>query len=121
MSSEADTVKISALAKFSSEHYTMIPLDISKGLVRLLFYDRQQSGRLHKHLTADEYFCILEGNGTITIGDGERLVGAGNLVKVPSGIPHQWKSGPERLVMLSVIVPTPSYQLADEATKSTQV
>lgn len=121
MSSEADIVKIDSLAKFSSEHYNMIPLDISKGLVRLLFYERQQSGRLHTHLKADEYFCVIEGNGTIAVGDEERQVGTGNIVKAPLGIPHRWRSGPERLIMLSVIIPTPSYQLADEATKAQPV
>jgi hypothetical protein len=44
-------------------------------------------------------------------------VESGSIIKAMAGLPHQWKNGSERLVLLSVLIPPSSYKFADEAAK----
>jgi mannose-6-phosphate isomerase-like protein (cupin superfamily) len=54
----------------------------------------QQPGtgpRLHRH-AYDEVFVVLEGEATFTLGDEQRVVGAGTAVLAPAGVPHRFVS-----------------------------
>ena len=110
-------VKVDLLATFSSDRYNNIPINGAKGLLRLLCFDPGQFVPLHKHPRGDEYFYVIKGKGKITIGKEEATAEPGCIVKAPAGVPHQWKNGPQRLMLISVLIPPQSYQLAEEATK----
>jgi quercetin dioxygenase-like cupin family protein len=59
---------------------------------------------LHRHPYA-EVFIVQDGEVTVTDGDNERVVGAGNVIVVPAGEPHGFKNdgdGPLRLLAISV-------------------
>lgn len=110
-------VNISQAAAFSREEYVRIPIDDSKGLLRLICLEPGQTVPLHEHPEGDEYFCVISGKGKITMGKEEEEVTSGQLIKACAGIQHQWRNGTQRLIILSVIIPTASYHLAEEATK----
>jgi quercetin dioxygenase-like cupin family protein len=69
---------------------------------------------LKKHLTpVDVLFYVLEGDGTVEIGDERSTVGAGTLIESPAKIPHKWINDGKGLLRILVIkTPRPS-----EATK----
>ncbi len=65
---------------------------------------------LLRHITpVDVFFYVLEGNGTVEIGDEAMVVGRDTLVESPAEIPHRWyNDSEETLRVLVVKVPRPS-------------
>jgi quercetin dioxygenase-like cupin family protein len=108
-------MKVGSLARFSSEKYCRVPIENTKGLLRLLCFERGQKVALHTHPKSDEYFLVVEGNGKITIDREEQDAKPGCILRVPAGLTHQWKNGTSRLILLSVLIPTSAYDLAYEA------
>jgi quercetin dioxygenase-like cupin family protein len=43
----------------------------------------------HVHPDCEEIVCVLEGEVTHTLGDQRTLLGAGDLIVVPRGVPHR--------------------------------
>lgn len=109
--------KVDLLATFSPDRYNKISINGAQGLLRLLCLEQKQSVPLHKHPNGDEYFYVIEGKGKIKIGKKEAEAESGCIVKAPAGVLHQWKNGPQRLILLSVVIPPQSYKVSDEATK----
>ncbi len=64
---------------------------------------------LKRHITpVDVFFYVLEGEGTVEIGDEAQRVGEDTLVESPARIPHRWvNDGPGDLRILVVKVPRP--------------
>jgi quercetin dioxygenase-like cupin family protein len=48
-----------------------------------------QSTRLHRH-DAEELIIVHAGRGTYTVGDTTVEAGPGDIVIIPSGVPHRW-------------------------------
>ncbi len=64
---------------------------------------------LKRHITpVDVFFYVLEGEGTVEIGEERRRVGKDTLVDSPARIPHRWANdGQGDLRILVVKVPRP--------------
>ena len=59
----------------------------------------------HDHVNETEYYWILSGSGIVTEADGEKEVGAGDLVVTGGGASHAIRnSGNETLVLLALII-----------------
>jgi quercetin dioxygenase-like cupin family protein len=112
-----EILKISSLTEFSPVKYVKVPLKNTKGLVRLLCFEPGQSVALHKHPEGDEIFYVLSGAAEFTIGEETARIEAGSFVKAPAETFHSWKNGPEKLILISVLIPPSSYELAERATK----
>jgi len=83
--------------------------------MRLLCFEPEQGVALHTHPNSDEFFFVVEGKGRITIeGEGQDAK-PGSIIRVPAGLAHRWNSEAQRLVLLSVLIPTPAYGFVDEA------
>jgi quercetin dioxygenase-like cupin family protein len=108
--------RVDLIARFTSNKYNKIPINGAKGLLRLLCFEPDQSVPLHRHPKADEYFFVIRGKGKVTLGSEETDVEPGCIIRAKACLPHQWKNGSERLVLLSVLIPLSSYKFADEAT-----
>jgi len=105
------------MATFSPHKYNKIPINGANGLLRLLCFEPDQRVPLHRHPKADEYFFVITGKGKVTVGSEETDVESGCIIKAPAGVTHQWKNGSERLVLLSILILSSSYKVADEAAK----
>lgn len=116
-SEKLEIVRVNSMATFSIDTYVKVPISGAKGLLRLLCFEPNQLVPLHKHLKADEYFFVIRGKGRVKIGSEETIVESGFIIRAPAGIAHQWRAHTERLILLSVMVPPSSYNLADEAMK----
>ncbi|MDI6873453.1 cupin domain-containing protein [Candidatus Solincola sp.] len=64
---------------------------------------------LKRHVTpVDVFFYVLEGEGTVEIGEERKRVGRDTLVESPARIPHRWvNDGEGDLRILVVKVPRP--------------
>ncbi|MGH8216402.1 MAG: cupin domain-containing protein [Rhodanobacteraceae bacterium] len=61
---------------------------------------------LHRHPTYDETFIICEGNYEFQVGEESLALAAGDMVFVPRGTPHSFKSiGPETGRQLNISSP----------------
>jgi quercetin dioxygenase-like cupin family protein len=109
--------RINLIATFTSNNYNKIPINGANGLLRLLCFEPGQSVPLHRHSKADEYFFVIRGKGKLVLGSKEIDAEPSCIIGAKAGVPHQWKNGSERLVLLSVLIPTSSYKFADEATR----
>jgi mannose-6-phosphate isomerase-like protein (cupin superfamily) len=47
-----------------------------------------QKTRLHKHRTSEELYFITSGQGLMTLGEQQFMVGEGDTVCIPAGTPH---------------------------------
>jgi quercetin dioxygenase-like cupin family protein len=70
---------------------------------------------LKKHSTpVDVFFYVLEGEGTVEIGDERATVGKDHLVESPARIPHRWineSAGVFRVLVVKVPKPTEETKL----------
>lgn len=66
--------------------------------------------RLKRHVTpVDVIFYVLEGRGTVEIGEERQKVAADTLIESPARIPHCWyNEGDEDLRFLVIKVPRPT-------------
>jgi uncharacterized cupin superfamily protein len=57
----------------------------------------------HCHAAEEELFVVLEGSGTVTLGEESAEVGRGSVVSRPAGtrIPHSFRAGDEGLAYLA--------------------
>lgn len=45
--------------------------------------------RLHRHRCVEELYYVLQGQGLMTVGGEEWVIGMGDTVLIPPGTPHQ--------------------------------
>lgn len=66
--------------------------------------------RLHRHITpVDVFFYVLEGEGTVEVGEEKMEVSADTVIDSPKDIPHCWyNTGEDVLRILVVKVPRPT-------------
>lgn len=83
---------------FDSEHVQVVEIKLGHG----------QS--LQKHITpVDVFFYVLEGHGTVVVGDEQVDVGPDMLIESPKGIPHTlFNEGDEPFRFLVVKTPAPT-------------
>jgi len=61
---------------------------------------------LHEHPKEEEFYYILCGKGTVTIGDEEREVKSGDALYIPAGMKHRIvNTGSEELRSVFVLSP----------------
>ena len=89
---------VDARKLFENPHATVVMITLQPG------------ESLKKHITpVDVVFYVLEGTGTVEIGDVHATVGKDNLVESPARIPHRWINESGSLFRVLVIkVPTPT-------------
>lgn len=73
-------------------------------------FEPGQQHQLHTHPGQDKLYYVLEGEGRVTIGETVERIAEGDLVLAKSDEPHALANpGPERLVVMAILAPPPSY------------
>jgi quercetin dioxygenase-like cupin family protein len=94
-------LEIEHLVEFSKDKRIRKKLGGSPNMItELLCYEPGQGTPIHHHPQQEEIFYIVEGSGTIVIGDEEAQVTRSSLYFVPPQTRHGITAGDERLVIL---------------------
>jgi len=73
-------------------------------------FEPGQEQKPHTHAKEDKVYYVLEGRGSFTVGDEERILGAGEIALAPAGQSHGVANrSQERLVTLVVVTPKPHH------------
>jgi quercetin dioxygenase-like cupin family protein len=90
--------KVDVRKLFDSEHAQIVHITLQPG------------EELKKHITpVDVTFYVLEGEGTVLVGDEEETVGPDTLIESPKDIVHTWYNRGEKTFRVLVIkTPSPS-------------
>jgi mannose-6-phosphate isomerase-like protein (cupin superfamily) len=71
-------------------------------------FEPGQAQDAHSHVGSDKVYFVLDGRGTVRVGDAEQDVGPGSAVLAPAGEPHGVANpGPARLRVLVFMAPPP--------------
>ena len=101
--------KVSSVAVFSADK--MGKSSIARGdslFAGLNSFEPGQEHAPHAHQGQDKLYLILEGSGTVQVGDKTELLSAGDAAFAPSGVVHSIRNpGPQRLVVMAVLAPPP--------------
>ena len=60
----------------------------------------QASTGLHYHLRADEFFYVISGSGTATLGNYNYVIEEGDIIFVPVGLDHEMTADRGPLILL---------------------
>jgi len=90
--------------EFSRAKQVRKKLIASEHLVaELVCYEPEQATVPHLHPRQDEIFHVIEGKGTIVVGEEEVRVSAGSVVYGPSGVRHGIRADAgDRLVLMFI-------------------
>ena len=95
-----DHLRIDEVIEFSREKRIRKKLRRSEKIItEILCYEPGQSTPMHQHPEQDEIFYVVEGTGTITVGEEQERVAANSLYFVPAQTPHGLTAD-SRLVLL---------------------
>lgn len=77
---------------------------------QLMYVTLNPGEKLKKHITpVDVIFYVIEGSGTVEIGDEKKEVFTGSFIDSPAKIPHCWyNEGDSILRVLVIKVPQPT-------------
>ena len=65
-----------------------------------------QTQPVHAHAGADQFYFVLSGEGSFSVGEEQQTANPGTVVIAPSGISHGVRNnGNERLTLLIAIAP----------------
>jgi len=67
---------------------------------------------LHRH-DCEELIIVHTGRGTYTVGDATVEVGAGEVVVIPSGVPHRWVNHTQEPLIHTAVFPTDRFALEE--------
>ena len=98
-----------SLATFSPQKMTKSTLAKGDSLFAgLNSFEAGQEHALHAHAGQDKLYFILEGSGTVQVGEETQLLAAGDAAFAPSGVMHSLRNpGPGRLVVMAILAPPP--------------
>ena len=69
-----------------------------------------QGTRLHRH-DSEELIIVHGGRGTYTVGDTTVEAGPGEVVVIPSGVPHRWVNDTQEPLVHTAVFPTDRFAL----------
>jgi mannose-6-phosphate isomerase-like protein (cupin superfamily) len=92
MTETADVISTETSGESIAAGVSLIQVDLAPG----------RGPALHRHPYA-EVFVVVEGEATFTLGEAERVVGAGEVVVAPAGVAHRFvNSGAGRLRQIDI-------------------
>ena len=78
-------------------------------LLGLNCFEAGQAHALHAHGGQDKTYIVVSGRGVYLREGSREPLGPGQAVVAPSGVPHGIENpGPERLLVLAIMAPSPA-------------
>ena len=102
-------VFLKAQEQFADEKFQKVNIfDSPRMFCDIYCFEPGQEQTLHSHEDNDKIYYVLEGVGTLTVGEESRQVEAGWAVLCPPGEDHGVvNTGADRLVLLVFMAPHP--------------
>jgi len=102
-------VFLKAQEQFAGEKFQKVNIfDSPRMFCDIYCFEPGQEQTLHSHEDNDKIYYVLEGVGTLTVGEESRQVEAGWAVLCPPGEDHGVvNTGADRLVLLVFMAPHP--------------
>ena len=102
-------VFLKAQEQFADEKFQKVNIfDSPRMFCDIYCFEPGQEQTLHSHEDNDKIYYVLEGVGTLTVGEESRQVEAGWAVRGPPGEDHgAVNTGGDRLVLLVFMAPHP--------------
>ena len=102
-------VNLKQQERFADEKFQKVNIfDSPRMFCDIYCFEPGQEQTLHSHEDNDKIYYVLEGAGTLTVGEESRQVGAGWAVLCPPGEDHGVvNTGDDRLVLLVFMAPHP--------------
>ncbi|MBI3988976.1 MAG: cupin domain-containing protein [candidate division NC10 bacterium] len=100
-------INTSKVIRFSEEKLTKVSLfRTDRFMVDLYCLKPGQVQKPHVHEGIDKVYYIVEGEGSFSVGDEERILGRGEAVLASAGQEHGLRNpGPDPLVILVLMAP----------------
>ena len=100
---------VSTLATFSPDG--MAKTTVARGdflFAGLNSFEPGQEHAPHAHHGQDKLYVVLQGRGTVQVGDETEILTPGDAAFAPSGIMHAIRNtGSDRLVVMAILSPPP--------------
>jgi mannose-6-phosphate isomerase-like protein (cupin superfamily) len=77
-------------------------IEAKEGAAGEVHYVEIQDAKLHYHQRTDEFYYVIDGEGTLVVDDEEIELHKGVVVYIPRGVKHKAKG---RLTVLTLCVP----------------
>ncbi len=89
-----DIKTVADLAAYSDEKMKKVSLFSTARVMNDLYcLEPGQKQKVHAHAGEDKLYYILEGSGSVTVGETESPISAGQIVIAPAGEPHGIANG----------------------------
>jgi quercetin dioxygenase-like cupin family protein len=97
-----EQAKINDLVEFSHDKRVRKRIFLSDDIVsEVVCYEPGQGTPVHHHPRQDEIFYVIEGRGTMSVGEEVIAVSASSTVFVPATVPHGFSAADDsRLVLM---------------------
>lgn len=102
-----DIKTLADLAAFQDEKMKKVGLFSTERVMSDLYcLEPGQKQKVHAHDGEDKIYYVLQGNGTVTVGEQEAPIGAGQIVLAPAGVAHGLSNGADgRMEVLVFMAP----------------
>ena len=113
-------VKISDLPKTDNPHGIEAKRVHENEHVQAVHITLKSGEKLIKHTTpVDVFFYVLEGTGTVEIGDEKQTVTKDTLIDSPAYIPHGWQNDSDSILRFLVVkTPKPTQNQNKDAVQN---
>jgi mannose-6-phosphate isomerase-like protein (cupin superfamily) len=107
-----DIKTLADLAAFQDEKMKKVNLFSTERVMSDLYcLEPGQKQKVHAHGGEDKIYYVLEGSGTVTVGDKESSIGRGQIVIAPAGVEHGLANGADgRMQVLVFMAPNAHFE-----------
>lgn len=111
------TITISDLQKTMNPHGVEAKKILENNYVQVVHITLKSGEKLITHTTpVDVFFYVLDGTGTVEIGNEKQTVGKDTLIDSPAYVPHGWQNDSNSTLKLLVVkTPKPTADQNKEA------
>jgi len=107
-----DIKTLADLAAYQGEKMNKVNLFSTQRVMSDLYcLEPGQKQKVHAHDGEDKIYYVLEGSGTVTVGEKDAAIGKGQIVIAPAGVAHGLTNGADgRMQVLVFMAPNAHFE-----------